>query len=599
MVRVPRRFLDESLFEPTETRDSMLAPARPLGHQESAPMTATEEQAQGTVPEVTRPSARTLELPRGPTAPDRAALLEAIAAGLLEVRGWRSAGEIGDSSFLCLDTDVGGKAFYVQFLSRPGRAGLLCEVASGVYADASMLHPTPEQGRAMESLGFSDGRESNFRKELVFDAPDAAVSIAAQTLSVLEGVFGWRPESVVSAKLVHSRSVGLGLVLNGLTPDEVVELLTRHGVVARLTPGSEAARGSATVDAAMRGGVVTVQLLDPVENTPRYRAIAARARVGSDVDPRAANPFNALTWAGRSWVKDQDAYVESTTGVVGVTEDAFGDWLQRWDGALSAARYWYRRIALSAGQPIALTPLHFSAAFHNVHRMARSHVKPAAEEAALEAFGEYARSTEEKSEKGLDAWAFFERYTKENPAAAMPIECEFVSSATAADLVPWLERIDGLQVKATETGALEVFHAVPGGTLLLSPSAVRRVALSPERFGLSAAVERGGRVLDVLIGSDDFYFAPSEGRVELESGITFVAEMRASISWFETKHRLQALERELAWAGTLASGATLGWMAGALSGAEAVGLACGAERLRFDNALEAARRSWKARVPAG
>ena len=148
-----------------------------------------------------RPLRRTVALPRGPSRQDRDALVRAIAEALIEIHTWPSHGEVEGSSFVILDTEVGGKLFYAQFLSKPAEDGLLSELASGFYGDASSassFRATPEQARAMVSNGFSSGLEGNFRKRLVFDTPDAAAAIAEQTLTILGSVFGWSPESPVT-----------------------------------------------------------------------------------------------------------------------------------------------------------------------------------------------------------------------------------------------------------------------------------------------------------------------------------------------------------------------------------------------------------------
>jgi hypothetical protein len=562
-------------------------------------MIASEDLTRGLATDVPRPSGRTTALPSGSSAQDRDALLRAIADALLEIRAWPPSSEIGDSSHLILETEVSGQTFYVQFRSEPRERTLFCEIASGFFGDAAAYHHNPEQGRAMSSRGFSDGIAGNFCKEIVFDAPDAAPTIAGQTLTLLGSVFGWSPDSQITAKIHHGRRASSAPVFDGLSRKDVVELLRRHGLDARPTAAGDIAPQDATVEAASRGCRFTVHFADAVEKTSRFRLIAARARVGSGIDPAATNPFNALTWCGRSWVQNGEAYVESSLRVVGVTEEALHGWLQRWAAVLATARYWYRRVELAAGQEIALQPVHFDVGFHDVHRMARCHVKPSAEEAAIGAFAEYSRTARPPSD-GIDPWTFFETYAAAHPHDAAPIEEKFVASASASDIVPWLERLDGIQATVTASGALEISHAVSRGTLLVAPATVRRVALSPERFGVSATIAGADGVRDVLIGTEDFYFTPDEGHVEIEGMAFAFPNMPAAITWFETKQRLRALEREMAWAGPLGCGGAIAWVRGALAGAERSGLVCGPERERFECVLEAARRSRKAsRAAAG
>ena len=134
-------------------------------------------------------------------------------------------------------------------------------------------------------------------------------------------------------------------------------------------------------------------------------------------------------------------------------------------------------------------------------------------------------------------------------------------------------------------------HAVAAGALPVVPSQVRSLAFSRERFALSITIDRGNGPIEIVVDTDGFDFHPEEARIELD-GVTFVvADMAATVGWFETRQRLRALEREMAWAGALGCGGALAWMNGALAGAERAGLACGEERVRFDAILAAARRS--------
>jgi hypothetical protein len=445
--------------------------------------------------DVPRPSGRTFPLPHGSTARDRETLIQAIATGLLEIRTWPSPGEVGDWSHLVLETDVGGRTLYAQFLSEPVDRGLLCEFASGFYGDASAYRATPAQRGAMVSHRFTDGLMGNFRREdLAFDAPDAARAIAEQTLSVLGSVFGWSPTSAITATLHHGRRADRNLAFDGLTRDDVVEFLTRHGLEARRVAATDAAPDGATVEAASDGYRFTVHFTDPVEESSRFGTIAARARVS-------------------------EADVESTLLAVDVTEVEIHEWLEQWRATLATASHRHGHVDI-----------------------------------------------------------------------AVPVEVKLVSFAAASDLVPWLARLNGLETSVTTAGALEIAHAVRGGTLVLSPSAVRHIALSPDGLLLSVTVERAG-ALDLMIGPQDFHFAPGEARIELE-GTTFVfAQRPAGVSWFETRRRLRALEREMAWAGPLACGGAIAWMHAALAGAERIGLVCTAERERFESVLAAARRS--------
>ena len=330
-----------------------------------------------------------------------------------------------------------------------------------------------------------------------------------------------------------------------------------------------------------------------VESTSRYRLIAARARVGSGLDAAAANPFNALTGLGRSWVSGGEAYVEASLRVADMTEEGVHHWLDGWSTALGTATYWYRRIALHAGEELSLESRHFDEHFHNLQRMARSHVKPREEEAAINALIAEVRAGAPSLLGQFDVWSFFERYAAAKPGTAMPIEERFVSSASVADLESWLVRVDGVGATLTATGELEIAHVVPGGTLVVAPAAVRRVSLSQERFAVSLMLEAGGPALrEVVIATDDFYFAPDEPRITLGSTDFVATDMPAMVSWFEARQRLRALEREIAWAGARPSGVPIAWLRGALAGAERVGLACAAERRRFESVVEGAQRSW-------
>ncbi len=559
-------------------------------------MIVTEQLAPTLAADISRPSARSIALPCGPSADDRRALVRAIAELLLEIRAWPSASEVGDSSHLILDTEISGEQVYVQFLSEPDERGVLCEIVSGFYTAGPGYRPTPGQREAMVSHGFSDGLKANFRKELVFDAPDAATTIAEQVLSLIGSALGWSPESAIKGKITHCRRACAAAVFDGLTRSDVVELLTRHGVEARAPKRGEGPEERVTVEGSIRGRIFTFHLGSAVEGTSRYRVIVARAHVGEGVEPAAANPFNAATTFGRSWVSGGQAYVEASLRVVGITEDAIHHWLDAWGVALATAKNWYRRIAVSPPGAYSLSPFHFDEHAHNVQRMARCHVKPAAEGAAFEAFVAEVHASKPSEGGQVDAWSFFERYAAAHPDVAMPIEARFLSSAKPADLVSWLDRIDGVEAKVNASGDLEVSHVVPGGTLVLAPRAVRRVALCPERFAVLAGVEANGSVLDVAIGTDDFYFAPAEATVKLGS-ITFeVDEMPALVSWLETRLRLRSLEREIAWAGAAPCGGPLAWLSGALAGAERVGLACEVERARFEVVLAGAERSWRATI---
>lgn len=557
-------------------------------------MLAMEQLEPSLAEEMPRPSTRSFTF--GGASASRTSVVKAIAEGLLEIRTWPSAGELGDASHLVLETELDGEEHYVQFLSEPGARGVLCEIASGFYAKASepsAFRSTPAQSAEMESRGFSDGLESNHRKKLVFDAPDAATTIASEVLALLGDVFGWSASSTIHATLRHNRRSPTAIVFDGLSRGDVLELLVRHGLEARSVQERDASSESATLEAALEGCVYQIHMANRVEGTPRYRLLAARAQVGRDIDPAAANPFNALTGLGRSWVDDGTAYLEASLRVVGVTEEAFHSWLEGWETALTTARSWYRRIELRAETELALGSHHFDARVHDVHRMARCHVKPAAEERAMDAFADHARAPEQESADAIDAWRFFEGWAAAHPTEAMPIEERFVSAASATDLGPWLERLDGVRATVTASGEMEIRHAVPGGTLVLSPPLVRRVAFSSERFAVSVVLAGDGGPAEVFIGTSDFYFSPGDPRVELDGVQFHVADMPASMSWFETKQRLRTLERHIAWAGPLACGAALAGMSAALEGAERVGLACSAERERFDAILAAARRSFK------
>ena len=502
----------------------------------------------GLATEVARPSGRTGSLPGGTSVGDRDALLQVIAECLLEIRAWPAASEIGDSSHLILDTHVGGASLYAQFISEPGERGLLCEVASGFYGDAAAYRPTPDQRRAMVSRGFSDGLAGNFQADLVFDAPDAARSIAEQTLNILGSVFGWIPASRITATVHHGRRVEPEIVFNGLSPGDVIELLTRSGLEASRSGGPSSARAKGTtVDSAVGGRLFTMSFADSVAGTSRFRTVTARARVGSGIDAAATNPFNALTSTGRNWVQD--------------------------------------------GEPLSLLPVHFDVGFHMMQRMARCHVKPAAEEAALAAFRHSLRSASAAGADDTPAWTFFESHVAAHPEVAAPREVTFVATASATEIVPWLERLDGVGPVVTPSGDLEVSHAVAAGALLVVPSQVRSLAFSRERFALCITIDRGNGPVEIVVDTDGFDFHPEEARIEID-GVTFVvADMAATVGWFETRQRLRALEREMAWAGALGCGGAIAWMNGALAGAERAGLACGEERVRFDAILAAARRS--------
>jgi hypothetical protein len=295
-------------------------------------------------------------------------------------------------------------------------------------------------------------------------------------------------------------------------------------------------------------------------------------------------------WLGRSWVREGDAYVEASLRVAGVTEVAIHEWLQRWCAALATASYWYRRVERGGSEALTLMPFHFAPVFHDLLRLARCHVKPEAVDAAIKAFVDAEGQRERASANGDEPRTFFEGYAAAHPETAMPVEGRFVSGTSASDILLWLERLEGLQTKVTAAGALEIAHVVLGGTLILSPGAVRRVAVLTERLALSVEIEGAG-ALEIIIGPQDFHFLPCEGRVVIE-GVTFVAaDMPARIAWFETRKRLRALEREMAWAGPLGCGGDLAWMHGALAGAERIGLVCTAERGRLERVLAAARRS--------
>src|SRR5690606_13004950 len=151
----------------------------------------------------------------------------------------------------------------------------------------------------------------------------------------------------------------------------------------------------------------------------------------------------------------------------------------------------------------------------------------------------------------------------------------------------WLARIDGVRSTVTAAGALEIRHAVAGGTLVVSPASVRRVALCPERFALSMTLEDERGSSEVSIGTEDFYFAPGEARVSVDHMTFIIDDMRPAISWFETTERLRDLERTMPWAGMMGGSRLSAWLGGALSGAERVGLACEAERARFEGVLAA------------
>src|SRR5690606_22873236 len=149
---------------------------------------------------------------------------------------------------------------------------------------------------------------------------------------------------------------------------------------------------------------------------------------------------------------------------------------------------------------------HFSPHFHNLHRIVRCHVRAAAEEDALAAIAN-APPPEPASDQGIDAWAFFERYAALHPDDAMPLAARFVSRARVDARLAWLARIAGVRSTVTAAGALEIRHAVAGGTLVVSPASVRRVALCPERFALSMTLEDERGSSEVSIGTEDFYFA--------------------------------------------------------------------------------------------
>lgn len=544
-----------------------------------------------------RPSERTVLLPHGPSPESRTAFLRKAAELLLETRAWPSTWDIGDSSHLVLEIDLGGEdrgGFYVQFLSEPGESGVLCEVASGFSAGATGVRPTPAQRDAMVSRGFSDGLQGNFRREFVFDAPDAATAILDETFMVLAAALGFRPGAAVRATVRHRKRSRSETVLDGLGCDDVVELLTRRGALAARSRPGEPPSGGATVEASMGGLAFSLHLANAVAQSSRFRLVAARARVGKAPDAAAANPFNAATGLGRSWVREGDAYLEASFRVADVTEAGFHHWLDAWGLALATATSWYRRIAVGPPGAYRLSPIHFDALFHDAERIARCHLKPAAQADAVEAFVAHLRACAPEERGSVDAWAFFATHAAAHPDVAVPIGARFVSRVQAPELISWLERIDGVRAVVTASGELEVSHAVRSATWVLPPGAVRRLALRPERFALSVEIELDGVAAEVVVGTEDFHFAPSEARVDL-GGVAFVLhEMPASVSWFETRLRLRSVEREIAWAGAVPCGGAIAWLHAALAGAERVGLSCGAERSRLDAVLAGAARSWRA-----
>lgn len=545
----------------------------------SSDATTDDDDDDNGAPVDARPWEREVVLPSARDDASRERLVEAIADLLVATKTWADDDEIGDSNFLILTTRVQGMGLYVQFLSDPFERGLWWEVESGFYGAADSFHPTDAQRRAMTENGFSDGREGNFQRIGAFARPEDARPIAETTLRILGDVFGWTPETAITARLHASRQATARWTHDSLSFGMVEGLLLRHGIDARRRSEANGARDdeSAAVDAAMNGLAFEVFLSEPdASKKGRFRRLSAKAIMPTRAPGGAVNLFNRCTPDGRSWIDgDGQVAVAMSTSIAGLSDASFRAWLSTWRRVLTTARRWYRRVdATPHGEPLAFAEAEFGAIGEALAHAARTHVRASAEWKAIAAFMEHVRSFPDAD---VTVWDWFAGHAAAHPDDAVPVSAKFPSGARASDVTEWVARLDGIDARVREDGLVDVKHVVEGARLVIDPARVRAIAFERDAFALRITLEAGGAPIAVVISGDDVRFTLDAAAAE--------------VGWFETRARLRLLERDVAWAAVARCERSIAWMQRALDAAARAGIACASERERFEAIAAFARRS--------
>jgi hypothetical protein len=159
----------------------------------------------------------------------RARTIDRVAAVVARTCGWGEPFEdwdVGDYRFLVLDfspkKDVG---LYVQVWTEPGEP-VLIEACSGAWNPAARPYVQAPQRAALRKLGYKmGGRARNYQKYWTLSPLADARALAAELLSVLVDVFGYRGQWPLDMTYCSESRSEPGRVFPALAIDDVKRML--------------------------------------------------------------------------------------------------------------------------------------------------------------------------------------------------------------------------------------------------------------------------------------------------------------------------------------------------------------------------------------
>jgi hypothetical protein len=163
----------------------------------------------------------------------RAHTTDRVAAVVARTCAWGEAFEdwdVGDYRFLVLDfspkKDVG---LYVQIWTEPGEP-VLIEACSGAWNPAARPYVQAPQRSALRKLGYKvGGRARNYQKYWALSPTADARALAAELLSILIDVFGYRGQWPLDMTYCSEGRTETGQVFPSLAIDDVKRMLGMAG----------------------------------------------------------------------------------------------------------------------------------------------------------------------------------------------------------------------------------------------------------------------------------------------------------------------------------------------------------------------------------